>query len=106
MKKSNVVLLLLAICLSVYPLVMQSGAKFSGADDQLSEKISELNPDYKPWFQSLWEPPSGEVESLLFAVQAAIGAGFLGYYFGYYKGRRETMKHEEEERRDLIHDFK
>ena len=29
-----------------------------------------------------WEPPSGEIESLLFALQAAIGAGFIGYYVG------------------------
>ncbi len=30
----------------------------------------------------LWEPPSGEIESLLFALQAAIGAGLVGFYFG------------------------
>lgn len=106
MKKSNVILLLIVLCLSIYPLVMQNGSEFSGADDQLGEKISELNPDYKPWFTAFWEPPSSEVESLLFAVQAALGAGFLGYFFGYYKGRREAIKHVEEERRDLIHDFK
>jgi cobalt/nickel transport protein len=27
------------------------------------------------------------VESLLFALQAAIGAGFIGYYFGTRRGK-------------------
>jgi cobalt/nickel transport protein len=30
----------------------------------------------------LWKPPSDEVESLLFSLQAALGAGFLGYVIG------------------------
>lgn len=33
--------------------------------------------------------PSGEVESALFALQAALGAGVLAYYFGVRKGRRQ-----------------
>ncbi len=37
----------------------------------------------------LWEPPSPEIESLLFAVQAALGAGVLGYYFGRRRGLAE-----------------
>lgn len=37
----------------------------------------------------LYEPPSGEVESALFALQAALGAGVLAYYFGLRRGRRQ-----------------
>ncbi|CAM5650563.1 energy-coupling factor ABC transporter substrate-binding protein [Streptomyces violaceorubidus] len=33
--------------------------------------------------------PSGEVESALFALQAALGAGVLAYYFGLRRGRRQ-----------------
>lgn len=33
------------------------------------------------------EPPSGEIESLLFALQAAIGALIIGYAFGYWRGQ-------------------
>ena len=33
------------------------------------------------------EPPSGEIESLLFALQAAIGAVIIGYFFGYWRGK-------------------
>jgi cobalt/nickel transport protein len=45
-----------------------------------------VKSDYKPWFSSIWEPPSGEIESLLFALKAALGAGFIGYYIGYVRG--------------------
>ena len=47
-----------------------------------ADAITAARPGYKPWFQPLWKPPSDEVESLLFSLQAAIGAGFLGYVIG------------------------
>ena len=40
------------------------------------------NADYEPWFEPILEPASGEVESLLFALQAAIGAGVVGFVLG------------------------
>jgi cobalt/nickel transport protein len=40
--------------------------------------------------------PGGEVESLLFAVQAAAGAGMIGYVVGLYKGRSELSKNKNE----------
>lgn len=48
--------------------------------------ISKLNGGtYQPWFQSIYTPPSGEIESLLFALQAAIGSIIIGYFLGYYR---------------------
>ncbi|XPO23271.1 energy-coupling factor ABC transporter substrate-binding protein [Phosphitispora sp. TUW77] len=67
---------------------MNQGAEFGGADGQAEELITQINPDYQPWFSSIWEPPSGEIESLLFALQAALGTGFIGYYIGYVRGRK------------------
>jgi cobalt/nickel transport protein len=58
--------------------------------------ISEINPDYKPWFASIIEPASGEIASMLFALQAAIGAGFIGYYLG-CGVTREKMRREMDE---------
>lgn len=55
---------------------------FRGTDDQAKDVIGKIAPGYKPWFKPLMEPPSGEVGSLLFALQTALGAGFIGYYFG------------------------
>lgn len=86
----NVIIILLVVFLAVVPLVIQKGAEFGGADGQAEEAIAAINPDYQPWFQSVWEPPSGEIESLLFALQAALGAGFIAYYLGYSKGRKKA----------------
>lgn len=55
---------------------------FAGADGQAKDLIGKIIPGYQPWFEPLMEPPSGEIESLLFALQAALGAGFIGYYLG------------------------
>lgn len=59
---------------------------WSGADSSAAEMIEESG--YEPWFSPLWEPPSGEIESLFFCLQAAGGALVIGYFFGYYRGRR------------------
>ena len=96
-KKTNIILIILAIFIIVAPLVIRKGAGFEGADAEAEVAITELSPDYEPWFESLWEPPSGEIESLLFAVQAALGTGFIAYYFGYMKGKRNKNKQSKEE---------
>lgn len=96
--KKNLFLLVIVVALAVFPLFLQKGAEFGGADGQAEKVITQINPDYKPWFTSFWEPPSGEIESLLFAVQAALGAGFVGYFIGYNKGknsREESNIHAE-----------
>lgn len=93
--KTTVILILLAIAISTAPLFLVKGEGiFGGADDQAKAMITTVEPDYKPWFSPIWEPPSGEVASLLFALQAALGSGVLFYYIGYRKGRSsvETAK--------------
>ncbi|MBT2366107.1 energy-coupling factor ABC transporter substrate-binding protein [Streptomyces sp. ISL-10] len=89
----NTLLLLAVAALAVLPLVLGLGdhkeEPFTGADAQAETAITELEPDYEPWFSPLYEPPSGEIESALFALQAAIGAGVLAYYFGLRRGRRQ-----------------
>lgn len=96
-KKTNIILIILAIFIIVAPLFLKKGAEFEGADAEAEVAISEMNPDYEPWFESLWEPPSGEIESLLFAVQAALGTGVIAYYFGYMKGKRAKNLKENDE---------
>ncbi|NPV91100.1 MAG: energy-coupling factor ABC transporter substrate-binding protein [Firmicutes bacterium] len=83
----GIVLAILIICLSPFWLADTADKEeaFTGADGQAETLVQEITPDYEPWFSSIWEPPSGEIESLLFALQAAIGAGFLGYYLGYHR---------------------
>ncbi len=61
---------------------------WGGADGEAAELIEASG--YEPWVEPFWAPPSGEVESLLFALQAAIGAVIIGYVFGYWRGSRKT----------------
>ena len=92
--KKNLILGVLVVVIAVVPLIFLKNAKFTGSDDNAKNAITAANPDYKPWFSSIWTPPSSEIESLLFALQAAIGAGIVCYYFGYQKGKRAGDKKE------------
>ncbi|MBZ4645408.1 MAG: cobalt/nickel transport protein [Petroclostridium sp.] len=87
----NFLLILLVVILSVIPLFLIQDAEFGGADGKAQEVIETIKPDYKPWFEPILEPASGEIESLLFALQAAIGAGFIFYYIGYTVGKKKGM---------------
>ncbi|AET70006.1 cobalt transport protein [Desulfosporosinus orientis DSM 765] len=91
----NMIILVVVVVLAIVPLFIARGAEFGGADGQAEEAIMELNANYTPWFKALWEPPSGEIESLLFALQAAVGSGFVFYYIGYSKGKQVSNKREE-----------
>ncbi len=84
-------LILSALVLSSL-LLAPSRSEFSGADGQAEKVISALHPEYKPWFSALWQPPSTEIESLLFSLQAALGSGALCYYLGYARGRESGRK--------------
>ena len=91
----NIILLVLVIVIALAPMIMYSGlgedeGYFGGSDDAGSEAVE--NSGYKPWFSSFWEPPSPEIESLLFALQAAIGALIIGYFFGYWRAQAKYEK--------------
>lgn len=85
----NLLLILIVVALAVIPLFVAKDAEFGGADGKAEEAITEIKADYEPWFSPIFEPKSGEIESLLFALQAAIGAGVIGYGLGYLKGRKK-----------------
>ncbi|HSQ33276.1 MAG TPA: energy-coupling factor ABC transporter substrate-binding protein [Peptostreptococcaceae bacterium] len=85
---NNIVLVIIAILLIASPLIINKNAEYSGSDGKAEETITEIDPNYKPWFSSIYEPQSGEVESLLFAVQASLGTGIICYYLGYIKGKK------------------
>lgn len=67
-----------------------TNAEYIGSDGQGSDKIVEITGgEYEPWINPIWEPPSGEIESLLFVLQASIGAIIIGYFIGYYQGKEK-----------------
>jgi len=93
---SNWLLLGGVVILAFAPLIFVRGGEFAGADDRAEKAITQVQPGYKPWFKPLMQPPSTEVETFLFASQAALGAGTVGYLIGLFKGRSEQQKHRHE----------
>lgn len=87
---ATAILILLPLFISSPPSPTADGSRaevFTGTDRQAEGVVRQIAPDYQPWFPPLLTPPSGESESLLFALQAALGAGAIGYYLGFSRGR-------------------
>ncbi len=90
-------LVLAVVALFALPLVIDGGAsEYAGTDGQATAAIEESG--YRPWFESVFSPSSAEVESGLFALQAAVGGGVLGYVLGRLRGRRATERAREDGR--------
>lgn len=79
----NWVLVLVVVVLAALPLVLVDG-EFGGADGVAVEQIDATG--YQPWSAPLFEP-AAETASGLFALQAALGAGVLGYVLGVLRTR-------------------
>jgi cobalt/nickel transport protein len=89
--KLTIVLLLLCVVIMIVPFALNAGsdADFGGADDKASEAINDITgTEYEPWFTPVIENffPGGELpsetESLLFCLQAALGAGVFCFLLG------------------------
>ena len=90
--KKNLLLIILAIFIVAAPLAVLKNAEFEGADVLAMDAIGEIVPDYEPWMNSLLIPKSGEVESLLFSLQAAIGAGVVGFVLGRMTSKKAKVE--------------
>lgn len=90
--KKHIIYLILIIVIGIIPLIFVKNSEFGGADGKAEEVITEINPNYEPWATSPIEPPGGETESLLFALQAAIGSGIIFYIIGYYRGKNSANR--------------
>ena len=63
-------------------------AEYGGAEDKPAGVINQITGGaYKPIAKPIWTPPSDEIESLLFGLQAATGAIIIGYFLGYYRAK-------------------
>ena len=86
------VIAIVAFCaLFLYTSATMSGAEFAGSDTVGSGLIAQLSGNPLESFHPLipqWEPPSGEIEACLFALQAAIGGILVGGVFGFWMGQK------------------
>lgn len=100
--KKIVVTLLIIVILTVFtPLFVLKDAEFGGSDNAGSTMIENINKDYEPWFTPLLEKAiggelPGEVESLFFCLQTAIGVGIIAFYMGRMYERKRLGKEEED----------
>ena len=87
------VVAILAFCLLfLYTNSVMTDAAFTGSDALGSAQIAKMTGKAEEEFSPLiwqWAPPSGEIESGLFAIQAAIGGIIVGWVFGYWKGQKK-----------------
>lgn len=120
MKKQNWLLIAAVVLLTALPLWLvpylgigttvgpdaQPAAAFGGADAQAQQAIVQIAPNYQPWFAPLLEPASGEIASLLFALQAALGAGVIGYWLGSVMTRERLLKEAEDRAAEVDKDHR
>lgn len=94
--KKTVLWLSAAIAIVFLSLFIQRGAAFEGTDALALGVVADIDPNYTPWVQPFFVPPSSEIESLAFSLQATIGGGLLGCAAGYWAARRrENAKSDE-----------
>lgn len=82
------------VLLTVLPLwcALEPAPAFGGADERARQAIGSIAPHYQPWFAPVFEPASGEIASLLFALQAAVGAGVIGFWLGMSVARERAAR--------------
>jgi cobalt/nickel transport protein len=102
MKLELITLTIIVVFIAAFAYVNSSGNhEWGGADDQPANVINDLtHGSYHPWFNSVWVPPSHEIESLLFALQAAFGSLIIGYFLGYYRAMAKMNAAATSEERD------
>lgn len=86
MKGELIALVVLAAFFLGFLFVNSTGKhEWGGADGEAEGVISDLTGgSYQPWIGPIWEPPSSEIESLFFSLQAAVGGLIIGYFLGYH----------------------
>lgn len=100
-KKLVISLLIVAMFMAITPIFVLKDAEFGGSDDAGSVMIESIQEGYEPWFTPVLENAiggelPGEVESLFFCLQTAIGVGVLAFCMGRMYERKKLGKEEED----------
>lgn len=82
------VVVIFALSMALAPRPSGDGEEsFAGTDSVATEMLADRG--VTPWFEPVFEPSSSEVESGLFALQAGLGGGLLGFALGNLRGRHQ-----------------
>ena len=100
-RKWGVPLILVALMIAIFALnfsfapdAVEGEESFAGTDSVVTGVLEDQGVE--PWFTPVFEPGSGEIESGLFALQAALGAGLLGFALGNLQGRAKGRREQTE----------
>lgn len=74
--KKTLILLAMVAALMILPFFINHGGEFGGSDGEAESQIGG-GAGLSTWFQPLYEPASGEIESLLFTLQGSLGAAVI-----------------------------
>jgi cobalt/nickel transport protein len=88
------IIIFIGIFLYTDTLVQASGEEGWGGTDGIGSEMLEAQ-GYEPWIDNsdyTFTPPSGEIESCLFALQAVIGGLLIGWIFGSWYTERKLKK--------------
>jgi cobalt/nickel transport protein len=78
--------------------MLGNSASFGAADDAAGDVIASIDENYTPWFAAPFESIfadgkiPGELESLLFCLQAAAGSGIFFFVLGRLTMRSKMRK--------------
>lgn len=89
-----VLVAIFALSFFLAPDAAEGDESFVGTDSVVTELLEERGVE--PWFTPIFEPGSGEIESGLFALQAALGAGVFGFALGNLRGRSKGRREQAE----------
>lgn len=89
--KKTLILLFLTVAIFIIPFFIDHGGEYGGSDDQAEQQILAIAPGYEPWFESLYEPASGEIEPAVYA-RGCLGTAVIFYVLGYYRSGRKNAK--------------
>ena len=90
-KITNTILIAICLVILIVPFILHRDSEFEGSDAQAEDIIMELDESYEPWVSPVFPEIPGEIETLLFTIQAALGGGFIGYYMGRKKNAKGNI---------------
>jgi len=79
------------MCLGIFVL---TDGEWGGSDDSGGDVAKEhgIVPWLTDWIDAIYGELPGEIESLLFAIQAAIGAIIIGYFIGSARSKKAAQQ--------------
>lgn len=78
-KQGYLTIMVITLVVMFLPMLVHPESEFEGTDDKAVAAIEQINPEYKPWINSIIPIENPETERLLFLLQGIVGGTVFGY---------------------------